>query len=85
MDSVLRSTSGNIAASRSSFTALSAICSADLQQAPAAALRPAASRSAPDGAEQGSLANVDQGRGVGSDFVKRPHPNQTAGAGSNAQ
>ena len=26
MDSVLRSTSGNIAASRSSFTALSAIC-----------------------------------------------------------
>ena len=49
MDSVLRSTSGNIAASRSSFTALSAICSADLQQA--LLLRPAASRSAPDGAE----------------------------------
>ena len=86
MDSVLRSTSGNIAASRSSFTALSAICSADLQQAPAAALRPAASRSAPDGAEPDRSptstqdAELDQISGNG-----RTPTRAAAAVGSNAQ
>ena len=49
MDSVLRSTSGNIAASRSSFTALSAI--AVESTGPCCASPRSFARSAPDGAE----------------------------------
>ena len=76
MDSVLRSTSGNIAASRSSFTALSAICSADLQQA--LLLRFARSFeecSRRSGA--GSLTNVDVAGRSWIRFRERPHPDQS--------
>ena len=75
MDSVLRSTSGNIAASRSSCTELSAI--AVESTGPATVPSPRSFEECSRRSGAGSLANVDVAGRSWIRFRERPHPDQS--------